>query len=160
MANETVALYGLPLQTARPVLYGKIDPGAARDLFIRHALVAGEWESHHRFVEHNAAVIDEVLDLEARYRRTDLLVDDEAIVGFFDRRIPEDVISVRHFDRWWKDARLEDPQRLDLSCGRPARPRSRHAGRGRVPGDLAIRRSLDAALLRIRAGQHHRRLDR
>ena len=115
VANETVALYGLPLQTARPVLYGKIDPGAARDLFIRHALVAGEWESHHRFVEHNAAVIDEVLDLEARYRRTDLLVDDEAIVGFFDRRIPEDVISVRHFDRWWKDARLEDPQRLDLT---------------------------------------------
>ena len=115
VANETVSLYGLPLQTARPVLYGRIDPAAARDLFIRHALVAGEWETHHRFVEHNAAVIDEVLDLEARYRRTDLLVDDEAVVEFFGRRIPKDVISVRHFDGWWKDMRLEDPHRLDLS---------------------------------------------
>ena len=116
VAHETVSLYGLPLQTARPVLYGTIDREAARDLFIRHALVAGEWETHHRFVEHNAAVIDEVLGLEARYRRADLLVDDEAVVGFFDRRIPEDIISVRHFDRWWKDMRLEDPHRLDLTA--------------------------------------------
>jgi len=114
--NETVSLYGLPLQTFRPVLFAKIDPEAARDLFIRHALVAGEWETHHRFVDHNAAVIDEVLDLEARYRRTDLLVDDEAVVGFFDQRIPGDIVSVRHFDRWWKEVRLEDPHRLDLAA--------------------------------------------
>ena len=114
-ANESVSLYGLPLQTARPVLYGRIDPEAARDLFIRHALIAGEWDAHHRFVEHNAAVISEVLDLEARYRRTDLLVDDEAVVEFFDRRIPKDIVSVRHFDRWWKDVRLTDPHRLDLA---------------------------------------------
>jgi ATP-dependent helicase HrpA len=66
-------------------------------------------------VEHNAAVVDEVLDLEARYRRTDLLVDDEAVVEFFDRRIPADIVSVRHFDRWWKEARLDDPYQLDLS---------------------------------------------
>ena len=113
--NETVSLYGLPLQTARPVLYAKIDPEAARELFIRHALVAGEWETHHRFVGHNAAVIDEVLDLEARYRRTDLLVDDEAVVGFFDQRIPDDIVSVRHFERWWKEVRLVDPHLLDLA---------------------------------------------
>jgi len=114
-ANETVSLYGLPLQTARPVLYGRIDREAARELFIRHALVAGEWETHHRFVEHNAAIIDEVLDLEARYRRTDLLVDDEVVIDFFDRRIPEDIVSVRHFDRWWKDVRPTDPHLLDLT---------------------------------------------
>ena len=59
---------------------------------------------------------DEVLDLEARYRRTDLLVDDEAVVGFFDQRIPAEIVSVRHFDRWWKEARLEDPHRLDLTA--------------------------------------------
>jgi len=116
VSNETVSLYGLPLQTARPVLYAKIDPEAARDLFIRHALVAGEWETHHRFVDHNATVINGVLDLEARYRRTDLLVDDEIVVGFFDERIPGDIVSVRHFDQWWKEARLEDPHRLDLTA--------------------------------------------
>jgi ATP-dependent helicase HrpA len=115
VANETVTLYGLPLQTARPVLYHRIDAEAARDLFIRHALIAGEWETHHRFVDHNAAVIDEVLELETRYRRSDLLVEDEAVISFFDERIPADIVSVRHFDRWWKETRPADPQRLDLS---------------------------------------------
>jgi ATP-dependent helicase HrpA len=114
-ANETVTLYGLPLQAERPVLYGRVDPEGARELFIRHALVAGEWETPHRFAEHNAIVIDEVLALEAKYRRADLFVDDETIVDFFDARIPNDVISVRHFDRWWKDARVDDPHQLDLS---------------------------------------------
>jgi len=110
-----VTLYGLPLQTERPALYSKVDPSAARELFIRHALVAGEWETPHRFAEHNAIVIDEVLDLEAKYRRSDLFVDDETIVDFFDQRIPSDIVSVRHFDRWWKDERVADPHRLDLS---------------------------------------------
>ena len=114
-ANESVTLYGLPLQTERPALYSKVDPSAARELFIRHALVAGEWETPHRFAEHNAIVIDEVLDLEAKYRRSDLFVDDETIVDFFDQRIPSDIVSVRHFDRWWKDERVADPHRLDLS---------------------------------------------
>ncbi|MEN8114301.1 MAG: ATP-dependent RNA helicase HrpA [Actinomycetota bacterium] len=114
-ANETVTLYGIPVHTDRPVLYHRIDADGARDLFIRHALVAQEWDSHHAFAEHNASVIDEVLDLEARYRRSDLLVDDEDIVTFFDQRIPADIVSVRHFDRWWKEARAENPRRLDLS---------------------------------------------
>jgi len=116
IAHETVSLYGMPLLTDRPVQYGRIDPGAARDLFIRHALVAGEWETHYRFVDHNASVIDEVLDLEARYRRSDLLVDDETVVAFFERRIPEDTVSVRHFDRWWREMRVAEPHRLDLSA--------------------------------------------
>lgn len=115
VAHETVTLYGLPLQAERSVLYGRVDPEGARELFIRHALVAGEWETPHRFAEHNAIVIDEVLALEAKYRRADLFVDDETIVDFFDERIPDDVISVRHFDRWWKEESVADPHRLDLS---------------------------------------------
>ena len=105
----------MPLQTARPVRYDRSDPEAARDLFIRHALVAGEWDGPHRFVEHNAAVLDEALELESRYRRSDILVDDETVVDFFSDRIPDDIVSVRHFDRWWKEARQENPHRLDLS---------------------------------------------
>ncbi len=115
VANESVTLYGLPLQTARTVQYGRVDAAAARDLFIRHALIAGEWDARHDFVDHNAEVIDEALELETRYRRSDLLVDDETLVAFFDERIPDDIVSVRDFDRWWKEARLADPHRLDLT---------------------------------------------
>jgi len=114
-ANETVTLYGLSLQSSRPVLFHRLDREGARDLFIRHALVAGEWNAHHRFVDHNAAVFDEALKLESRYRRSDILVDDETVVAFFAERIPSDVVSVRHFDRWWKEARQNDPHLLDLT---------------------------------------------
>jgi len=142
-ANETVTLYGLPLQAERSVLYSRVDPDAARELFIRHALVAGEWETPHRFAEHNAAVIDEVLAMEAKYRRSDLFVDDETIVDFFDERIPADVVSVRHFDRWWKDERVDSPHRLDLSADDLLDPDVETAGEEAFPevwqyGDVAM----------------------
>ncbi len=115
VANETVTLYGIPLAADRTVMYGRIDPAAARELFIRHALVAGEWETGHEFVARNRARIDEVLDMEARERRTNLLVDDDTLVAWFAARIPEDATSVRDFDRWWKDVRGDDPNLLDLT---------------------------------------------
>ncbi len=117
VAHETVTLYGLPLVAARTVLYHRIDRAAARRLFIEHVLVAGEWVSHHPFVQHNAAMINEVLAMEARGRRADLLVDDATVVTFFDARIPPDVASVRDFEKWWKDARHETPELLQLSLG-------------------------------------------
>ncbi len=115
VANETVTLYGIPIASDRTVQLGRLDPEAARDLFIRHALVAGEWEAGHAFVEHNRALVDEVLELEARKRQSDLFVRDEAIVEFFNRRIPDDIVSVQHFDRWWRTVRPEQPYLLDLS---------------------------------------------
>ncbi len=142
-ANESVTLYGLPLQTERPVLYSRVDPEAARELFMRHALVAGEWETHHQFVEHNSAVIDEVLALEAKHRRADLFVDDEAVVDFFDERIPDGVVSVRHFDRWWKEERLTNPHQLDLSIDDLLDPAIEAGGEDAFPevwqyGDVAM----------------------
>jgi ATP-dependent helicase HrpA len=115
IARESVSLYGLPLQTDRTVQYGKTDPAAARELLIRHALVAGEWETEHEFARHNQQLIDNVLDMEARERRADLLVEDDVLVAFFDARIAEDITTVRHFDRWWRDLKADDPTRLDLS---------------------------------------------
>ncbi len=114
VARESVSLYGLPLQTDRVVQYDKADPAAARELFIRHALVAGEWDTEHAFAARNAAAIDEVLEIEERERRTDLLVDDDTLVAFFDQRVPEDTTTVRHFDRWWRDAKISQPDLLDL----------------------------------------------
>jgi len=115
VAAETVTLYGLPLITDRTVLYGHVDPVGARELFIRSTLVAGEWETRHEFDAHNRAMIEHVHDLEARERRTDLLVDDDILFEFFDTRVPADVVSVRHFDRWWKDERQRHPRLLHLS---------------------------------------------
>jgi ATP-dependent helicase HrpA len=115
VTTESVTLYGIPLVADRTVQLGPVDPEAARALFIRHALVAGEWDTHHEFAARNAERISEVRALEARERRADLLVSDEGIVGFFDRRIPATALSVRHFDSWWNTVRADDPHLLDLS---------------------------------------------
>lgn len=115
VATEAAILFGLPLYSDRVVSYTGVDPAAARQLFILGALVGGDWETHHRFAEHNRAQIEQVLEMETRERRTDLLIDDETLFGFFDARIPEDITSSRHFDAWWKDARLANPHLLDLS---------------------------------------------
>ncbi|TDD90116.1 ATP-dependent RNA helicase HrpA [Actinomadura rubrisoli] len=112
MAREKVTLYGVPIVADRPVNYGRIDPALSRELFIRHALVEGDWETHHRFFHDNRALLDEVEELEHRARRRDILVDDETLFDFYDERIPEDVVSGRHFDSWWKAARRSDPDLL------------------------------------------------
>ncbi|MBU1227822.1 MAG: ATP-dependent RNA helicase HrpA, partial [Actinobacteria bacterium] len=114
VAAETATIYGIPLATERTVQIARIDPEAARDLFIRHALIAGEWETHHPFAAHNAAAIAEVMDMEVRERRADLLVDDDTLAAWFDRRIPPEVATVRAFDAWWKEAGRGDPHLLDL----------------------------------------------
>ncbi|MER7542842.1 ATP-dependent RNA helicase HrpA [Actinomadura sp.] len=112
MAREKVTLYGVPIVADRRVNYGRIDPALSRELFIRHALVEGDWETHHRFFHDNRALLDEVEELEHRARRRDILVDDETLFDFYDERIPEDVVSGRHFDAWWKKARRTDPDLL------------------------------------------------
>ncbi len=115
MAIERVTLYGLPIVAGRRVDYGRVDPALARELFIRHALVDGDWETHHRFFHDNAALIDDVLALEARARRRDILVDDDVLFDFYDQRLPSDVRSARHFDRWWKKASAGEPGMLDFT---------------------------------------------
>ncbi|WP_199435065.1 ATP-dependent RNA helicase HrpA [Qaidamihabitans albus] len=112
MANERVTLYGVPLVTGRKVNYGRIDPEVSRELFIRHALVEGDWDTGHRFFHDNRALLDEVEDLEHRARRRDILVDDETLFAFYDERIPAEVVSARHFDSWWKKARRTEPDLL------------------------------------------------
>ncbi|MFC9332369.1 ATP-dependent RNA helicase HrpA [Arthrobacter sp. NPDC057009] len=114
MAYEKVTLYGVPIIAQRRVNYGKVDPVLARELFIRHALVQGEWKTHHKFFHRNRALLQEVEELEARMRRRDLLVDDETLFEFYDARVGKDVVSERHFDKWWKDARQQEPALLDF----------------------------------------------
>ena len=122
VALERVTLYGLPIVTARQVDYGRVEPAVARELFILHALVAGEWETHHDFVAHNAELVEDVHALEDRARRRDLLVDDEALFDFYDRRIPEEIISVRHFDHWWRQEQGRSPDLLHFTPEMLVRP--------------------------------------
>ncbi|MDN3058700.1 ATP-dependent RNA helicase HrpA [Streptomyces sp. SRF1] len=112
MAYERVTLYGVPIVAQRKVNYGRIDPETSRDLFIRNALVEGDWRTHHQFFHDNRKLLGEVEELEHRARRRDILVDDETLFDFYDQRIPEHVVSGAHFDSWWKHKRREEPELL------------------------------------------------
>lgn len=115
VASERVLLYGLPIVAGRRVLYAKVDAEHARDLFIRHALVEGDWTTHHAFFARNRALLAEAEQLEHRARRRGIVADEDALFDFYDERIPADVVSARHFDQWWKDARRRAPELLDFS---------------------------------------------
>ena len=117
VALEKVTLYGVPIVTDRKVSYGRIDPAAARELFIRHALVEGDWQTPHRFFAENRRLLAEAEELEHRVRRRGLVVGEDELFAFYDARIPADVVSAQHFDSWWKQARRTDP---DLLTFKPA----------------------------------------
>ncbi|MBX5441493.1 MAG: ATP-dependent RNA helicase HrpA [Solirubrobacteraceae bacterium] len=147
VATERVTLYGLPVVAGRTVAYGRIDPELSRELFIRRALVEGEWDARHRFLAENRALVEEVERMEERARRRDLLVDDQVLVDFFDARIPQDVVSGRHFDHWWRDACRRDPTLLTYPRELLIRPEAAatldDAGRPTVwrQGELELRLS-------------------
>ncbi|WP_017595663.1 ATP-dependent RNA helicase HrpA [Nocardiopsis potens] len=115
MAYERVTLYGVPIVAQRKTGYAKVDPALSRELFIRHALVEGDWDTHHKFFHSNRRLLEEVEDLEHRARRRDILVDDEALFAFYDERVGAEAVSAAHFDAWWKKARRADPDLLDFS---------------------------------------------
>ncbi|MEU3522790.1 ATP-dependent RNA helicase HrpA [Streptomyces sp. NPDC038707] len=114
MAYEKVTLYGVPIVAQRKVNYGRIDPEVSRELFIRNALVEGDWRTHHKFFADNRRLLSEVEELEHRARRRDIVVDDDTLFDFYDQRVPEHVVSGAHFDSWWKHKRHEQPDFLDF----------------------------------------------
>lgn len=115
MAYERVTLYGLPLVPRRRVGYASVDPAVARDLFIRHALVEGEWQTRHHFFRDNARLREELAELEDKARRRDLLVGDDEIFAYYDARVPASAVSARHFDAWWKKQRHQSPNLLTMT---------------------------------------------
>ncbi|MFC1419176.1 ATP-dependent RNA helicase HrpA [Streptacidiphilus cavernicola] len=115
VAFEKVTLYGVTLVAQRKVGYGSIDPELSRELFIRRALVEGEWRTHHRFFHDNRKLLDEVEELENRARRRDILVDEETLFDFYDQRIGADVVSGAHFDSWWKKTHRTRPELLTFT---------------------------------------------
>ena len=114
-AYERATLYGVPLVADRLVPLGRHQPDVARELFIRHALVQGEWHTRHRFFETNRRLLEEAEELEHRARRRDIVVDEETLFDFYDARVPAEVISGAHFDTWWKQERRTRPDLLDFA---------------------------------------------
>jgi len=112
MAYERVTLYGVPLVADRLVAYGKIDAELSRELFIRHALVYGEWQTRHAFFAKNRRLLEEAEELEHRARRRDIVVDEHTLFDFYDARVGPEVVSGTHFDQWWKRERQKRPELL------------------------------------------------
>ena len=112
MAYERVTLYGVTLVADRLTPYSKVDPALSRELFIRHALVYGEWHTHQRFYRKNLELLEQAEELEHRARRRGIVVDEHTLFDFYDARIGPEVVSGVHFDTWWKDRRRTDPELL------------------------------------------------
>ncbi|WP_265695631.1 ATP-dependent RNA helicase HrpA [Photobacterium obscurum] len=113
-AFEKVTLYGIPVVAKRKVNYGKIDAQVSREIFIRSALVEGDWETKHKFYQQNRKLLREVEELEHKSRRRDILIDDDALFEFYDQRIEHTVVSGRHFDSWWKKAARDNKELLNF----------------------------------------------
>ncbi|MCU1345309.1 MAG: ATP-dependent helicase HrpA, partial [Acidimicrobiia bacterium] len=116
MAYESVSLYGLPIVTRRLVNYGRVDPEHARELFIRHALVDAEWDTHYKFPQLNRDVLDEVIARGHRFRRVHVLADDSLLENRYNEILGPEVVSARHFDSWWKKVRRTEPDLLTFTA--------------------------------------------
>ncbi|UUC95930.1 ATP-dependent RNA helicase HrpA [Comamonas sp. C11] len=115
VALERATLYGLVVYNGRRVSYGRVDPHEARNLFIRQALVEGEWETQWHFLPANLKLMRKVEELEHKSRRQDVLVDDELIFAFYDQHLPRDVYSGATFDKWFRAESRNQPELLRLS---------------------------------------------
>ena len=115
VALERATLYGIVVYSNRRVNFGLVDPAAAREIFIREALVQGDWETKLPFLAHNERLIRQVQDLEHKSRRQDVLVDDELIHAFYDQQLPKDVCSGASLERWYRSEVRRQPELLKLT---------------------------------------------
>ncbi len=115
VAIERVTLFGLPIVVGRKMQYSRIDPLLCRELFIRHALVEGDWDSQQQFDRENRVLIQELEAQAERARKPELAPGENEIFRFYNNRIPLDVVSTRSFEGWWKKARQETPQLLSMT---------------------------------------------
>jgi ATP-dependent helicase HrpA len=115
VALERATLYGVVIYSGRRINFARIDPVLSREIFIREALVAGEWESKLPFLTHNARLMREVEALEHKSRRQDVLVDDALIAAFYEQHVPAEATSGEAFERWYRKASQTDPNLLKLT---------------------------------------------
>jgi len=114
-ASERATLYGIVVYSQRRINYANINPQEAREILIRDALVAGDYETRAPFFAHNHKLIREIENLEHKSRRLDVLVDDQLIAAFYDKEIPGDIVNGAGFEKWYKDASRDNPKLLFLN---------------------------------------------
>ncbi|MFM7703323.1 MAG: ATP-dependent RNA helicase HrpA, partial [Rubrivivax sp.] len=115
VALERATLYGIVVYANRRVDYAAVDPAGAREIFIREALVAGEWETRLPFLSHNLRLVRQVEELEHKARRQDVLVDETLIQAYYERMVPDHVCSGTTMERWYRQAARTQPRLLHLS---------------------------------------------
>jgi ATP-dependent helicase HrpA len=138
MAYERLTLYGLVINPKRKIHYGRINPAEAREFFIRGALVEGEFNTYGHFFKHNADLIAEIENLEAKSRRRDLLVDEHVLFAFYDGIIPADVCDGRSFESWRKQAEQQQPKLLYLTQEYLMRHNASDVTAAQFPDTLAV----------------------
>ncbi len=138
VAKEQVTLFGLPIVSGRKVNFGAIAPEESRELFIRRALVEGEFRTQGEFFAHNRALIEEVEDLEDRARRRDILVDEETLFAFYDERIPADIVNGKGFESWRKKAERDNPDLLKFDLNALKAREAKEVTQGQYPDHLTL----------------------
>ncbi len=139
IAFERGALYGMTVYAQRRVPFGSYDAKAARELFIRAALVDGELDTQAPFFQHNRRLVREIRELEHKTRRPDVLVDDELIFAFYDQLIPAEVHTAAQFDKWRREIEKAQPKRLFLSRDELMRHEAAGATTEHFPKKWAVR---------------------
>lgn len=133
MAYQKSTLYGVPVVVDRAVPYHRVDPVAAREMFIRHALVDGEWTTHHRFFSENRDKLEEAAQLEDKARRRGIVVDDDTLYAFYDAKLPATATTAANFDRWWKKTSSKNPDLLDFDPAALVNPDSHDVSENAFP---------------------------
>ncbi len=137
-AYERVTLYGLTVTPKRRIHFGAVNPQEAREIFIRQALVAQEYETRAKFFEHNRQLIEEVEELEHKARRQDVLIDDETLFGFYDAILPQDIVNGAGFDSWRKEAEKTNAQILFLTRDYLMRHAATHITEDQFPDAMPL----------------------
>ena len=138
-------LYGVPVISERPVSYHKVNPEHARELFIRHALVQGEWVTAHEFFKRNLARLDDAAKVEDKARTRGIVVDDDVLYAFYDAKLPDSITTATYFDRWWKKTSHKTPHLLDFDPAKLLNPDAESVGASEFP-EMWQQGTLDFAL--------------
>ena len=137
-AYERITLYGITICPKRLINYGPIDPVLSREIFIREALVQGEYLTRASFFKYNQSVISEIESLEAKGRRRDILVDEQALYEFYDERIPADIYNGKAFEKWLKSVQQKNPEILFLQKEALMRHEAEHLHEGQFPDMMVV----------------------
>ncbi|AKK03323.1 ATP-dependent RNA helicase HrpA [Corynebacterium epidermidicanis] len=114
MVHQRSTLFGVPVIADKLVPYHHVDAVAARDMFIRNALIDGQWNTHHKFFHHNRELLENAAHLEEKARKRGIVVDEDTLYAFYDAKLPADATTSRNFDKWWKKQRAQQPTLLDF----------------------------------------------